>query len=360
MSSPKKILFVSCSIGAGHKRAAEALLLATKKRNDIIAEHIDLMDYSDWLVKKTVPSSYNFLARYLPQIYNLLYRLADGHKGADGLALFCELFQFNLRRFGHFIEQFKPDRIVCTHFLATIFLKERAGNAPVDFVITDYGLNRVILSPLVRSFFAPTEELADELRREGRMAVASGIPIHPAFQENKNIETAKKNFGLNKNWPTVLVMCGGHGLSDPTAIATAIGDGLEKANLVVVTGKNAPISRDKLASFKNNKQINFRLIRFTEKIDELMRASDVIITKPGGLTVTEALYLKKPLLLYSPIPGQEEANAAFVEKNNFGRMINEPSEALTAVRQIFSGQLKFGEPNMPTNAAETIVAEVMK
>lgn len=358
MSSPRKLLIVSCSAGAGHKRAAEALFLAAQKQQNLIVENIDLMDYSDWLVKKTVPSSYNFLVRYLPQIYGLIYRLADGDKSAGGLNTLSELFRFNLRRFNRFVKQFEPDRIICTHFIASAFLNRT--EIPVDFIITDYGLNQIQLSPLIRRFFTPTEELADELRRGGRMATASGIPIHPVFQENKNPDAAKKSFGLNKNWPTILVMCGGHGLSDPTAIVSALHEGLNQSNLVVVSGNSDPFLRTKLARFKKNERVNYRLIRFTEKIDELMRAADVIITKPGGLTTSEALFLKKPLLLYSPIPGQEEANTIFVEKNNFGQQLDKPEEMLAAVRAILDGRLKFAEPRLPENSAGRVIEEVMR
>ncbi|MCX6781756.1 MAG: glycosyltransferase [Candidatus Magasanikbacteria bacterium] len=355
MTTPKKILFVSCSAGAGHKRAAEALRLTCAKiYPDIEARHIDLIDYSNGLVKKTA-SSYHFLAKHLPDVYGLLYDGSDSTIAAKFLNYFSSIFQINTKKLRRFVKQYNPDRIICTHFLASPFLKSFAETTPLDMLITDYELNKVVLDPKIRYFFAPEKGIADEISALGRQAYATGIPIHPQFFEQKNFNQTLNDFGLNIDIPTVLVMSGGTGLADTTSLVKKVLKNQQKMNLLVISGKNNRQLYGKLSRLTAPSNINYKIVDFTERIDELMKTADLIITKPGGLTITECMHLAKPLLLVSPIPGQEEANIRFLEKNNYGRLVADHNEITNLIDLVLNGTLKFTSPVLPVNAAETIL-----
>ena len=359
MPQPKKILFISCSAGAGHVRAAEALLLTCRaKYPQIKSAHIDIMDYSGGLFGKSITSSYHFLARHLPNIYGLLYQMFDFSKSPDVLNKISSLLKINLRKLNKFIREYQPDQIFCTHFLASAFANQYADKIPTDFLITDYEINRICLAPQIRYFFVPSEEIKNELVGLGKQAFFTGIPIHPEFLKEKNVEELKNNWRINNGWPTILILTGGMGLIDPVPFAKEIIDNLKKINLIVVAGKNNKKTLKELGELKST-SINYRIITFTAKIDELMRLADVILTKPGGLSVTETLFLQKPVLLSLPIPGQEEANVRFVEKNNSGRQIPELNKIAGALQEIIRRPDVFMKPNLPKLSAEEILKKIL-
>lgn len=359
MSQPKKILFISCSAGAGHVRAAEALYLTCRtKYPQIKSAHIDIMDYSGGLFGKGITSSYHFLARHLPNIYGLLYQMFDFSKSPDVLNKISLLLKINLRKFNKFIKEYQPDQIFCTHFLASAFANQYADKMPIDFLITDYEINRICLAPQIRYFFVPSEEIKNELVSLGKQAFFTGIPIHPEFLKEKSIEELKNNWRINNDWPTILILTGGMGLIDPVPFAKEIINNLKKINLIVVAGKNNKKTFKELNELKST-SINYRIITFTSKIDELMRIADVILTKPGGLSVTETLFLQKPVLLSMPIPGQEEANVRFIEKNNYGRQIPELNKIAGALEEIIRRPDIFIKPNIPKLSAEEILKKIL-
>lgn len=360
MANVKKILFVSCSAGAGHKRAAEALRLACAlKYPKIEARHIDLVDYSDWLVKKTVSSTYHFLAKHLPAFYGLLYKSSDTGVSAQMLSLFISLFKINTRKLHQYVDDFAPDRLVSTHFIASAFLKKHAERAPLDMVITDYELNRIVLDPEVRKFYAPNEEVKNEILGLGRRAHATGIPLHPEFLKHKNPDTSLADFGITRGRPTILVMTGGCGLADPAQVVKSIVKNIGNINLIVITGKNNPRTFARLNRLATGPSVTYRVIDFTERIDELIRLADLIITKPGGLTVTECLAMKKPVLLMNPIPGQEVANVRYIEKNNYGRLIADHNETHILARAVINGDIKFAETAVPLDSSQKILEKIL-
>ncbi len=360
MANVNKILFVSCSAGAGHKRAAEALRLACAlKYPKIEARHIDLVDYSDWLIKKTVSSTYHFLAKHMPEFYGLLYISGDTNLSARMLNIFISLFKINTRKLHKYVKDFAPNRMVSTHFIASAFLKDHTIDSPLDMVITDYELNRIVLDPEVRKFYAPNEKIKNEILNLGRRAHSTGIPLHPEFLIEKDLKTTFTDFNLDNKKPTILIMSGGFGLIEPTIITKNILKNLNNINLLIIAGKNNFKSYNKLNSLQSPASNNYRVIDFTDRIDELIKISDLIISKPGGLTVTECLAMNKPMLLVSPIPGQEQANVQFIEENNYGRLIADHKETYILAKAVLEGKLKFAKATIPIDSSEKILQKII-
>lgn len=356
MDRIKKILFVSCSAGAGHKRAAEALRLTCQQLYPHIdAEHIDIIEYSDWLIKKSVASGYNFLVKHAPELFGLLYDAGDFSKTAELLNSFSLLLKINTRRLNKFVADYNPDLIICTHFLVTAFLRKFAERIPLDMLITDYELNKIMLNPSIRFFYAPNEDVTADLLQYGKKSFTTGIPIHPEFKKQKDLGLSADYFKLNKKIPTILLMTGGGGLTDSSKIMANLTKNIANANIVAIAGKNNKKLFDKLNKAQHPNNSYSQIIEYTDRIDELMKLSDVIITKPGGLTVTECLFLKKPLLLVSPIPGQEKANIEFVEKNNYGRHIADHNLIHIEASNLLSGKNSFSSPSLPVDSCEQIL-----
>jgi len=325
MSKPiKKILFISISVGAGHKRAAEALFLTClQKYPQIEAKNIDLLDYSSWFFKKTTASLYDFLVKYLPKLYDLGYKATDYEYFAKLLNKLSKILQINNGKLQDFITNYSPDLIISTHFLTPALVKNETTEIPMDMVITDYGVHGLWLAPNVRNFYVATQEMAEELKKKKLNVFATGLPIHPNFFIEKNYDFLKAKFNLNTKWPTILLMSGGLGFKNQTELIKKIITNFPQTNLTVVSGKGNEILYKKYKQIEAPSNFNYQIIKFTTEIDELMRVADVIITKPGGITMTECAYLNKIPLLTESIPGQEEINEKYFTTKNLAIKLNE-------------------------------------
>ncbi|MDD2758581.1 MAG: hypothetical protein PHD72_04450, partial [Patescibacteria group bacterium] len=145
---PKKILFASLSAGAGHVRAAEALLATCHdKYPNVVAHHVDLAAYLGWLTKKTTISSYSFAARHVPSIYGEIYRQFNSQDSTKIIYILAKILKLDLYRVKRKIDELNPDIIVCTNFLAPAMLSHAIGHRPFDMILTDYDFNHVFISP---------------------------------------------------------------------------------------------------------------------------------------------------------------------------------------------------------------------
>ncbi len=350
----KKILFISFSAGAGHKRAAEALFLTClQKYPQIEAKHIDLLDYSSWFFKKNTASLYHFLAQYLPILYGLAYKATDYSYFAKLLNKLSKLLQINNHKLQEFIKNYSPDLIISTHFLTLALIKDVAKEIPLDTVITDYGVHGLWLAPNVRNFYVATPEMAEELQNKKLNAFATGLPLHPNFFIEKNYDFLKAKFNLNAAWPTILLMSGGLGLKNQTDLIKKIIANFPQTNLTVISGKGNGVLYKKYKQIKTPLNFNYQIIKFTNEIDELMRVADIIITKPGGITMTECAFLNKKIILTEPIPGQEEINEKYFIAKGLAIKLDEKK----IVEQIKNSLIlsKNPPPKIYSTANETIL-----
>ncbi|MFA5128262.1 MAG: glycosyltransferase [Patescibacteria group bacterium] len=355
MNPPKRVLFASLSAGGGHVRAAEALLEACKQKYpEVEAHHLDLASSCGWLTKQITTSSYEKIAKHVPTIYGELYRQFNRDQSTKLIYQLAKILKIDLRRATKQVKEINPDLVICTNFLAPAMLSHALGDTPFDMTLTDYDFNRVFVSPNTRRLYAPTEEIKNKLIAYGQTAFYTGIPIHPIFKETKNIEEIKRNLNLDFNEPVILSLSGGSGFADYTWALKNCLEAHPRANFIAVSGRGNPRLFKKLSNLAD-KYNNFHPIEYTNKIHELMAAADVIITKPGGLTTTEALTMKKPLLLVSPIPGNEDANVTFVETNNYGLYVFDLETLAKKISDVLAGKIKFAEPLMPKDAAGDIL-----
>lgn len=361
MSSSKKILFISVSAGMGHVRAAEALReTAQKKYPTIIARHIDMVDYSSALLKFSSSSSYTWLARYSPALYGVFYHLTNNEFFADFFTKLSSLIELNSKKMLAFVDDFKPDYIICTHFLAPMSLKKYSGKVPIGLVVTDYKAHKMWRSAFVDNFFVASKDVKEEFGNTTGIVEATGLPVCPDFFQEKSRLELKKKLGINNDWPTALLMAGGFGLIKIDEVAKKIMEKICNLNLVTITGKaKNSIYHNGLDKIQKNERVNLVKLEFVKNIDEWMRVADLIITKPGGMTVTECMTLKKPMLLINPIPGQEKGNVKYIEKNNFGREVKKINEIADLIKIILEKSDYFNKPNLTINPNEEILKSIL-
>ena len=323
------------SAGAGHKRAAQALFFSCQQNYpEIEAKNIDLLDYSTWFFKKTTASLYHFLAQYLPTLYGLAYKGTDYSVFAKLLYKMSVLLEINNTRLHDFIADFNPDLIIATHFLVPAVVKNSALQIPMDMLITDYGLHGFWLAPNIRHFYVATPEMSEGLKKMDCSAFATGLPVHPEFLVEKNIDFLKAKFNLTPGWKTVLSVSGGFGLKDNSSLINKLATTMPQTNLIVISGKDNDLLFQKYIKILPSQNCNYQIIKFTEEIDELMRVADVIITKPGGITLTECAWLNKKIILTEPIPGQEEANESYFIKNKLAIKLDDADPIQTITKYL--------------------------
>ena len=335
MVSTAELLIVSASTGTGHARAAEALLSAALRRQPgRQVEHVDLLELAPRWVRTAYGEGYELLASRAPWLWREVYRRTDASDGDR--ARWGPLAQRILfREFRRLLLSRPWSLCLSTHFLPGQLAAGSPGLPPFALVITDLTLHRFWAQPRVRRYFVGCEALASELRARvpGSRVDATGIPIAPRFEDAPNRAEARAALGLNPDRPVVLVMGGGLGLGMEETVAAVARAGVEGLQIIAVCGRNedaadrlraAGIAGDRLHAFG-----------YVHDIERYLAAASLTVTKPGGLTTSEALALSCPLLLTRPIPGQEEGNTRVLCAAGAAVEATDPTAVTREVERIF-------------------------
>jgi processive 1,2-diacylglycerol beta-glucosyltransferase len=201
---------------------------------------------------------------------------------------------------------------VCTHFLPAQLAAGRAGAPPFAAVVTDYTLHRYWAQPRVGHYFVAAPDLARDLHRRLPSAriVATGIPISASFGSGMTRAAARAALGLSGTRRTALVMGGGLGMGVEESVRAALDSGVAELQVLAICGRNRS-ARDRLISAGVPDE-RLRVFGYVDDVATLITAADVVITKPGGLTCSEALAVGRPLVLTRAIPGHEEGNVNYL------------------------------------------------
>jgi len=327
MTSQKqqKILILSVSAGAGHLRAAQAIEAYAGQDGTggsgplATARHIDVMDFVTPAFRKLYTDFYIKLVNKAPALWGYLYHAThDAPKDGSMQRVRRAIERLNTRALMAQIAAFAPDAIVCTHFLPAELLSRALRDhqlvCPVWVQVTDFDLHRMWVLDHMQGYFAATDEVAFRMRHEGialeRIHV-TGIPIMPAFAQAPDRAQCAQAFGLDPQRKTILLMGGGAGLGSLDTIAAGLLKLEGDFQLIVLAGKNAA-ALAKLTALATQYPGRLLAQGFTSEVERLMACADLVITKPGGLTTSECLALGLPMIVNSPIPGQEERNADFL------------------------------------------------
>ena len=280
--------------------------------------HIDVMDLVPGTFRKLYAHSYIKLVEKAPLLWAYLYQSSDTQSGSAADEIRRAVERMNTRQLEKELERLKPDAIVCTHFLPAEILSRRIRKgrptAPVWVQVTDFDVHGLWLHPYMDGYFVATDEVRARLQSKGipyEQIHVTGIPIMPAFNAPPARKVAAAELGLDKDKTTLLMMSGGAGVGDIGALAEQLASLPQDTQIVALAGRN----KDLLASLQS---IAARFpgrvfpMGFTATIERVMAAADLAISKPGGLTSAECLAMNLPMIIVSPIPGQEERNADYL------------------------------------------------
>lgn len=318
-AAKRRLLLLSVSAGAGHVRAAEALRVTAETQFDAQAVHLDVMDYVPTAFRTFYTDLYLKLVEHSPTAWSMLYRIMDRTPPSAPLArLRRAIERLNSRELRRAIADFAPDVVICTHFLpAELLMRERRHArlaAPVFVVVTDFDLHGLWVVPEMAGYFAASDEVAFRMRARGideERVHVSGIPIMPSFAQPLDRAACAAEFGLDASRRVILLMGGGAGLGGLDEVAERLLALDANFQLVALAGRNAKML-ERLQALAAAHPHRLVAQGFTDRVERLMTACDLVITKPGGLTTSECLALGRPMIVHAPIPGQEERNCDYL------------------------------------------------
>ncbi len=324
-----QLLVLSVSAGHGHVRAAQALVAtANTLQPPCHAIHIDAMAHVASGFRKVYTDWYLQLVNRAPELWSYLHQKTDSTPhSAISQRLRRGIERVSAGALLREVRRARPDAIVCTHFLpAELLMREQSKgrlDCPVWLQVTDYDLHNMWIVPGLAGYLAATDEVAFRMRARGLAAErihVTGIPVMPAFSQPDAPALARDacaaRLGLDPARKVVLMVSGGAGVGDlPGMVERALalptfGPGGD-FQLIAVAGRNVA-AHEALKALAQRAAGRLVAVGFTQEMAQLMAAADLVVTKPGGLTISECLALGRPMLLVSPIPGQEEHNAGFL------------------------------------------------
>ncbi|MBU2541406.1 MAG: hypothetical protein KJ593_05865 [Candidatus Omnitrophica bacterium] len=304
-----KLLIVYASAGAGHRRAAEAIYESLDDSLKQESSLVDILDFTPSFFKFTYSKGYIFLISRISWLWSFFYWLTN-------LGILSKLINLLRRasnslmtkRFVCFLNKNNPQVVLSTHFLSSEVLSNLKKRKKIDSfhisIITDYTIHGFWLNDGVDKFIVGLQFLKDILIKKGiekDKILDLGIPVDKSFLNLKSRQVAAEITGVNPNKFTALLVTGAIGLNCLGRIASVLKDNMQT---IVICGKNKKL----LHSLEKIGSNNLILYPLVSNMADFLACSDVIITKAGGLTVTESLIAQIPMCFISRIGGQEAAN----------------------------------------------------
>lgn len=371
-----RILILSASVGAGHLRAAQAVELAAKELlPDSLIENVDVLTQTNAAFRRVYGKAYLDFVNKAPHALGYFYDLMDrpsksGKQRTDQMVLAVE--KLNLRPLSKFLCDGKWDLVINTHFLPAKIIADlrRDGrcDVPQVTVTTDFETHRLWMNQPCEHYFTATEEGARYLASFGVPASdisPVGIPIDPVFAVTKDRGALLQKHGLAGDRPIVLQLAGGFGVGPIARIHETLLGVETPIELIVVCGKNEAV-KSELEHIECPSRHRRHVLGFTKEMDELMAVADLVVSKPGGLTTSEALARGAAMVIVNPIPGQESRNSDFllehgaaIKANNIATLGYKVSKLLREperLQQLRANAAALGRPR----AAYEVVEESLR
>ena len=339
-----RVLIATASVGAGHNAVARAIAAGLAELTDPPqVDVLDVLTLAPWSFRVYYAKGFAFAVTRCPGMYGLGYRLTNHPQGMRlGLMERRRLWheRIAMRRFCRYMRDFRPDMVVHTHFLAPPILSHMAGrgqfSAPQFVAVTDHNQHRFWLAGGIKRWFLPSEAGLEKLVRWGidRDAITvSGIPIHPKWLEEPDRDKVLADWRLPAD-KKVVVLSGGTDFTCGPVVKTArrILQFCPEVSLVVLGGRNKKLM-GQLGRLASDVDGLFP-VSFTERVDELVWVSSLMVTKAGGIATAECIAAGVPMVLPKPVPGQEAENAAYFHSNGAAVVTRRYRDVPTEVRRL--------------------------
>lgn len=352
----KKVYIFTGSTGAGHNLAAQSLKESLDKAG-FNAEIYDAFKESSMTLDKFITKGYQQMVMNVPKLYEQMYNQFNNMNRFQQ-SIFQTLTRIMNPEIVPLIQAGNPDLIITTHpFVTNVLgtLKEHhAFNIPVLSIVTDYKIHTLYLKKMIDAYVVGSEYTKETMIEKGvspDIIFSYGIPIREMFLENNHIKAEVKKEDENIIG-TILLMAGSLGSKQMEKAFTALLKVREKIRIIVVCGNNPKIENE-IRTLNNRNLSENKIVEiygFVNNVSELMGESDAIISKPGGLTTTEAIVKNIPMIIPFYYPGQEEENADYLVEGGMAIKVDKIKDLTSMVDFLFEN--KYIIKGMSLNMSE--------
>lgn len=350
----KKVIIFYASYGGGHLSAARSIKECIDNNyEDVDAELIDCVKYINKTLDAVTTTAYSEMAKKAPNAWGHIYKGSGKGPLAQISTASNKVMSIKLNKL---LLEKQPDLVICTHPFASqmcSYLKRKEKlNVKIATVLTDFAIHNqwIVGHEYTDYFFVSHLGMKQDLINCGvarEKIRATGIPLSNKFLLKYNKSEILQSFGLSTDKKTVLFFGGGEfglGKTQTFNIFKSFVLNNNNIQIVAISGKNAKMKENFEQLVKEaNKEDSVKILEYTDKVAQLMSISDLVVTKPGGLTTTESLASGLPIVIINPIPGQEEENAEFLEKNKVAIWIRKGDNVEEILNELFSNPDKMQE-----------------
>ncbi len=356
---------------SGHHNATLAIEKALKMLSpqaEIL--NINAFNYTNPISEKVVNRIYLSLIKRAPAVWHYLY---DNQKVVKRIEKLKNMVhRFNSPKLKNLFDRFRPDAVVCTQAfpcgMVADYKSTYESELPLVGVLTDYIPHSYWIYDKVDYYITPSEEISARLSQRGVPTTrikSYGIPLDPAFNAVVDRSHILQKLKLDAHLPNILIMGGGQGLGPIKTIIKSLDRIKLPFQEIIITGTNKKLYKS-LEKRQKKYRKTMRIFTYVNNINELMEISNIIITKPGGVTTAEALSKKLPMLIIKPIPGQEANNANYLSEKKAAIKIKEPKDVQHVVEGLLKDPLKLklisesaasiSKPNASLNIAKLLLS----
>lgn len=352
-----KLLILYASYGEGHLQVARAIRDAMEEQGNYRTVMVDLMAESHPWLNEVTRRFYLKSYTHMPSLYGWMY---DFTRPMKHDSLFGGLLHsFGRDKIRRILAIEQPDAVVHTFpIFALPELKRRMNFHPPSYaVITDFDLHRRWVHPSIERYYVATDDLKRELSLLGipsRNIQVSGIPLKRGFRTTTASLELYERYKLQPDKPVVLIMAGAQGvMPDVTEICSGL---LQDSNvqIALICGHNSILKDSIEQQFRHHSgSSRLQVYGFIDQIHELMALSSCLITKPGGVTLSEAIAAGLPIFTYRPVPGQEKQNALYLQSKGAAVIANDPAELTEQILKLIGDPLRLTTSRMSIAQLQT-------
>lgn len=350
----RKVLIFYATYGGGHLSAAKSIKEFFEENYDSLdVKMIDCMEYINKFINKITVKAYCGMAKKAPWMWGKVYY--NSQKGLLG-KVSCDANKLMARKMNKLLEEEKPDIIVSTHPFSSqmcAYLKKNGElHAKIATVMTDYVPHDqwLVDSEYIDYYFVAHYGMKEELMKkcvDEFKIFSTGIPVSPRFLNPTSTDSVYRDFGLSKNKKTILFFAGGEfGFGKKKVLETlqALAENFKDIQVIAIAGRNEKIKEQFTQIVSSlHKEASIKVLSYTSLVPEFMSLSDLVITKPGGLTVTESLISSLPLILINPLPGQEAENAEFLLNKKVAVLVRKNDDVKEVLEKVINNDALLQE-----------------
>ncbi|MCG1190869.1 diglucosyl diacylglycerol synthase [Staphylococcus epidermidis] len=334
----KKILIITGSFGNGHMQVTQSIV---NQLNEMNLNHLSVIQHDLFMEAHPIMTSickkwYINSFKYFRNTYKRFYYSRPNELDK------CFYKYYGLNKLINLLIKEKPDLILLTFPtpVMSVLTEQFNINIPIATVMTDYRMHKNWITPYSQRYYVATKDTKNDFIEAGVPALyikVTGIPIADKFEESIDKEEWLSQQHLDPSKPTILMSAGAFGVSK--GFDYMINNILEKSpnsQVVMICGRSKELKRSLKSKFKDNPSV--KILGYTNHMNEWMASSQLMITKPGGITISEGLSRCIPMIFLNPAPGQELENAYYFESKGFGKIADTPNEAIDIVSDLTNNE----------------------